>query len=125
TVRVTEFPTAEVSVPDSLRRAALDEALAKHEWLQGTATLASIPTSHPRWDFLMIQGDHVWLRRVLEDGSHRWLVFDAAGTLVGEVPAAFEPNWRDRWLEDRVYHLTTTDDGIPAVEVWRIDRSLP
>lgn len=125
TVRIAEFPGAEVAIPDSIRRAAYDEASDAHEWLTGIAKLEDIPTSYPRWTEIAIDGDHTWLRRPLADGSYRWQVIDAEGRFLGELTAPFEPNWGDQWVGDRVYHVTTTDEGAPAVEVWRIDRSVP
>lgn len=125
TVRVVEFPGESVAIPDSIRRMAYDEASEMHEWLAGIAKLEDIPTSYPRWLEMAMDGDRVWLRRPRADGTYRWQVIDAEGRYLGELPAPFEPNWRDQWVEDRVYHVTTTDEGAPAVEVWRIDRSVP
>jgi hypothetical protein len=125
TVRVAEFPGESVAIPDSIRQMAYDEASEMHEWLAGIAKLEDIPTSYPRWLEMAMDGDRVWLRRPRADGTYRWQVIDAEGRYLGELPAPFEPNWRDQWVEDRVYHVTTTDEGAPAVEVWRIDRSVP
>ena len=125
TVRITEFPGASVAIPDSVRRAAYEDASRQHDWLTGIAKVEDIPTSFPRWMEMVVDGDMVWLRRALADGTHRWQVIDAEGRYLGELPAPFEPNWRDQWVEDRVYHVTTTAEGAPAVEVWQIDRSTP
>lgn len=122
TVRIAEFPGGVVKLPDSLRQAAYDEASDAHEWLSGIAKLEDIPTTYPRWIDLVAEGDHVWLRRPLGDGAFQWQVIDAEGRFLGEVPAPFEPRWGDQWVGDRIYHVTTTDEGAPAVEVWRISR---
>jgi hypothetical protein len=125
TIRIVDFPGTALPVPDSLRSAALQDALDTHDWLQGIARLEDIPTSYPRWLELALDGERVWLRRPNADGTFRWQVIDAEGRYLGDLPAPFEPNWRDQWLGDRIYHVTTTDDGVPAVEVWHIERSIP
>jgi hypothetical protein len=122
TVRIIEFPGRSETIPDSLRRAAYNEANAMHEWLAGIARLEDIPTSFPHWSELVMDGENVWVRRALSDGSHRWRVIDAEGRFLGDVPSPFEPDWRDQWVGDLIYHAATTDEGVPAVEVWRIVR---
>jgi hypothetical protein len=122
TTLITEFPGESVTIPDSVRRNAYDEASAQHDWLAGIAKLEDIPVSYPRWIELAMDGARTWVRRPLADGSHRWQVIDAEGRFLGEVPSPFAPNWRDQWVGDRIYHVTTTEDGTPAVEVWRIVR---
>lgn len=125
TVRITDFPGEAVTIPDSVRRAAYQEASDQHDWLAGIAKLDEIPTTYPYWVGMALDGDRLWVRRPLADGTHRWQVIDAEGRFLGELAAPFEPNWRDQWVQDRIYHVTTTSDGAPAVEVWRIDRSVP
>jgi hypothetical protein len=122
TTLITEFPGESVTIPDSVRRNAYDEASAQHDWLAGIAKLEDIPVSYPRWVELAMDGARTWVRRPLADGSHRWQVIDAEGRFLGEVPSPFAPNWRDQWVGDRIYHVTTTEEGTPAVEMWRIVR---
>lgn len=122
TVRIIEFPGSTEVIPDAVRRKAYEEATGMHEWLAGIADLADVPTTYPRWLDIAMDGDRTWLRRPLSDGSYRWQVIDVEGRFLGEVPSPFEPNWRDQWVGDLVYHVATTEDGEPAVEVWRIVR---
>ena len=122
TLMMIDFPGNDVAVPDSTRRAAYNEAMGKHDWLKGIARMEDIPKVYPRWLEIATDGASVWLRSANADGSHRWQVIDTDGRYLGDVPAPFEPDWRDQWIGDRVYHVSTTEEGSPTVEVWRIER---
>lgn len=128
TARIIEAPATPLPIPDSLRRDALETATRELVWLKPIATLADIPVTWPAWTtFHLTDDDHLWVLRPGPRGAaDTWDVFRADGALLGRVPALFPPapGKRLHWTTERVYQVAENGDGVPMIQVWRIDRTL-
>lgn len=121
TTRLIEAAFPALPASDLERQAAFDSAVARRDWLVGTARLEDIPSEHLRWKALEVDGaEHLWVRRPATPTREVWSVFDHDGRWLGDVPAPFGDVTSSYWGRERIYLLTVDSTGFPQIEIWRI-----
>ena len=113
-------------IPDNLRRAQVDSAVAVFSRMVDPATarnavrLADVPTNAPAFTRLLIDEEgNVWARQLhgAERGTTRFRIFGPTGTDLGEAPLpASVPDWGGVAFGRGVVFVRTEDaDGQPIV----------
>lgn len=122
TVRVVTLDLTPQPIPDSVRSATVARYL-KDAALADVVHLENVPSAQPYFNALHLdERGRVWMARPGPDGSTTsFEVIDSSGRWLGSVPA---PPGRSRdplWCNGRMYHITQTDEGLPEVQVFRVE----
>ena len=109
---------------DSIYEAEIDDA--GEQWrdaFREVAKKADIPGSWPVWSEVNVDGrGRIWVARPGARGKFSYLdVFSSEGVLLGSLVAPPKFEFGGRWVGDRLYLQSETEEGLPLVRVFRVD----
>lgn len=129
TLRTFTAPAGTVQITPAQRDSIFAAQMERMDegWRTAFAEVAKasdIPTTWPAWsDVATDQTGHVWVGRPGAKGAVTTLdVFTRDGVLLGSVNAPHPRILDGVWTRDRVYVRDESDDGLPVVRVYRIQR---
>lgn len=95
------------------------------EGLRASTSAGDIPTTWPLWGgFVSDPTGHIWVSRPNPAGGPGLLdVFTAEGVLLGTVSPPVSGLTGGYWTRDRIYLSGETEEGLPKVSVYRIERT--
>lgn len=130
TLRRIDFPSPAVPITAQQRDSILTAATASARGGSGqqadlskAASPDDIPAEWPRWSGFRLDGaDRLWLAIPGPAGAaSRLLVFDAGGTLIGEVPSP-TPHLLDAAMaRDHIAVLAEGGNGRPVIHIYRLE----
>ena len=132
TVRIVSKAWTPVERPESQRRRVLDGIVEQQTKQIGAEAVArtyhfdDIPAmATPISGFEIDPAGYVWISSFTGDTLHRAFdVFDADGVYLGRVPAPWGPDTYVQWRgADELVTLGESEDGLPEIVRYRIDRS--
>ena len=128
TLRIFSAPAPALSITDAERDSIFEEEMEKvdEQWreaVRGVAKKSDIPLTWPLWSNIMVDGrGRIWVSRPGTRGEVSVIdVFSSDGVLLGTVAAPEKFAMRGRWVGDRLYQPSESDDGLPQVKVYRVD----
>jgi hypothetical protein len=129
TLRTFTAPASTVQITPAQRDSifAAQTEQMDESWRTAFAEVAKasdIPTTWPAWsDVATDRTGHVWVGRPGAKGAVTTLdVFTRDGVLLGSVPAPHARILDGYWTRDRVYLRDESEDGLPVIRVYRIQR---
>lgn len=122
TVRVSSIPGIGAAIPDSVRQAVIDRIAASPQFAS-VVKLADVPTTHPLFSRMdQDEKGRLWVHRPASDGTTgHFEVLDSTGVWLGTVRAPAGAGREMHWANGRMYRISETAGGLPAVEIYRVD----
>jgi hypothetical protein len=116
------LPLVREPIPDSVRHASI-AGLLQSPRFGDVVKLADVPTIQPVFTALQVdETGRVWLSRPDANGvTASFEVVDPAGRWLGTVAAPPGGGTRPIWRRDRMYRISETADGLPSVEIYRVE----
>lgn len=129
TLRLFTASAPTVSITDSQRDSIYAATIndMSEQWrdaLRNSAKSGDIPSTWPLWGSLVSDPTgHIWVSRPNPDGGPELLdVFTAEGVLMGTVHPPVAGLTNGYWTRKRIYLSGETDEGLPKISVYRIER---
>ncbi|MDZ4258789.1 MAG: hypothetical protein U0974_08020 [Gemmatimonadales bacterium] len=130
TVRVFTASAPTVPVTDAERDSIYEATISgmNEQWREGlrdATSVSDIPTAWPLWGGIAIDPTgHIWVSRPNPAGGIGLLdVFTAEGVLLGTILPPVAGLTGGYWTRDRIYLNGETEEGLPKIAVYRIERT--
>lgn len=126
TSRIIMMPGARARVSERFRDSIFQAIVAK-PLFRNVAKASDIPTEHPFfYDFHVDELDNIWVDRPGPEGKTvSFDVIDSGGRFLGSAAAPAGLQRAAVWANGRMYQFAENDDGVPVIQVFKVNRDRP